>query len=215
MICSPILFESIVLPKTQTQVHLPNGQKVPIVFSGTVKFSPDISLHNALYVPSFNINLIYVSKITADNTIGLFFLHTKCILQDLSKWRMIGLAETESGLYHLHKPPDQSTECLPPRPLIKSCIVATDLWHLRLGHIPTSKINLLNKIDPSVTSTGNSICDICPLAKQKWLPFPLSMHTSIQVFQLIHIDIWGPFSVTSYSGHQFFLTIVNDYSRFS
>ena len=41
------------------------------------------------------------------------------------------------------------------------------------------------------------------------------MHTSIQVFQLIHIDIWGPFSVTSYSGHQFFLTIVDDYSRFT
>jgi hypothetical protein len=172
MICSPILFESIVLPQTQNQVHLPNGQKVPIAFSGTVKFSPDITLHNALYVPSFNINLISVSKLTADNTIGLFFLHTKCILQDLSKWRTIGLAETESGLYHLHKPPDHSTECLPLRPLIKSCIVATDLWHLRLGHIPTSKINLLNKIDPSVTSTGKSICDICPLAKKNGSPFP-------------------------------------------
>jgi len=85
MICSPILFESIVLPQTQNQVHLPNGQKVPIAFSGTIKFSPDITLHNALYVPSFNINLISVSKLTADNTIGLFFLHTKCILQDLSK----------------------------------------------------------------------------------------------------------------------------------
>ena len=85
MICSPILFESIVLPQTQNQVYLLNGQKVPIAFSGTIKFSPDITLHNALYVPSFNINLISVSKLTADNTIGLFFLHIKCILQDLSK----------------------------------------------------------------------------------------------------------------------------------
>jgi hypothetical protein len=215
MICSPILFESIVLPKIQNQVHLPNGQKVPIAFTGTVKFSPDIILNNAFYVPSFNINLIYVSRLTADNTIGLFFLHTKCFLQNLSKWRTIGLAEAESGLYHIHKPSDQSTESSPPRSIIKSCIVATDLWHLRLGHIPISKLNLLNKIDSSVTSTGKSICDICPLAKQKRLSFPLSMHTSTQVFQLIHIDIWGPFSVTSYSGHQFFLTIVDDYSRFT
>ena len=71
MICSPILFESIVLPTTQNQVHLPNGHKVPIIFSGKVQFSPDITLHNALYVPSFNINLISVSKLTVDNTVGL------------------------------------------------------------------------------------------------------------------------------------------------
>jgi hypothetical protein len=127
MICSPILFESIILPKIQNQVHLPNGQKVPIAFTGTVKFSLDIILNNALYVPSFNINLISVSRLTVDNTIGLFFLHTKCFLQNLSKWRTIGLAEAESSLYHIHKPSDQSTECSPPRSLIKSCIVATDL----------------------------------------------------------------------------------------
>jgi len=165
MICNPFLFESIILPKIQTQVHLPNGQKVPIVFTRTVKFSPDITLHNALYVLSFNINLISVSRLIADNTMGLFFLHAKCILQDLRKWRTIGLAEAESGLYHLHKPLDQSTKCLPLSSLIKSCIVTADLWHSRLGHIPTSKINLLNKIDRSVTSTVKSICDICLLAK--------------------------------------------------
>jgi len=78
---------------------------------------------------------------------------------------MIGLAEAESGLYSLHKPPDQTIKGLPPRSIIKSYVVATDLWHLRLGHIPTFKINLLNKTDPSVTISNNFICEICPLAK--------------------------------------------------
>jgi hypothetical protein len=73
----------------------------------------------------------------------------------------------------------------------------------------------LNKTDPSVTISNNTICEICPLAKQKWLPFSLSVNKSIEAFQLIHIDIWGPFSVASYSGYQFFLTIVDDYSRFT
>ena len=85
MICSPLLFESIILSKTQSKVHMPNGQHVPIIFTRTIKFSPDIILHNALYVLAFNINLISVSRLTADNIVGLFFLHTKCILQDLSK----------------------------------------------------------------------------------------------------------------------------------
>ena len=215
MICNPILFESIILPTKQKQVHLPNGHKVPIAFTGMVKFSSTITLNNALYVPSFNINLIFVSRLTADNKIGLFFLHTKCYLQDLNTWRTIGHAEAESGLYHIHRTSNQSPAYSSPTSFITSCNVTTNFWHSRLGHIPISKLNLLNKIDPLVTAIDKSICDICPLAKQKRLPFPLSMHTSTQVFQLIHIDIWGPFSVTSYSGHRFFLTIVDDYSRFS
>ena len=93
MICSPLLFYSIILPRTPSKVHLPNGQIVPIVFTRTVKFSRDIILHNALYVPSFNVNLVSVLRLTIDNSVGLFFLQTKCILQHLSKWRMIGLAE--------------------------------------------------------------------------------------------------------------------------
>jgi hypothetical protein len=84
-----------------------------------------------------------------------------------------------------------------------------------LGHIPTSKINLLSKFDSSVTATSNSICEICPLAKQKMLPFLLSKNKSSRAFQLVHIDIWGPFYVSSYSSYRFFLTIVNDYTRFT
>jgi len=137
MICSPLLFYSIVLPRNQSKVHLPNGQTVPIVFTRTVKFSPDIVLHNALYVPSFNVNLVSVSRLTADNSVGLFFLQTKCILQDLSKWRMIGLTEVKSGLYHLHRPFAQSNnKCLPSSSLVKSCIVASNLRHFCLGHFP-------------------------------------------------------------------------------
>ncbi|XP_073260909.1 uncharacterized protein [Populus alba] len=185
IICSPLLFESIILPKTQNNVHLPNGQHVPILFTGTVRFSPDIILYNALYVPAFNINLISVSRLTAANTVGLFFLHTKCILQDLSKWKMIGLAEAESSLYKLHKPPAQNATKSPPITNIKSCVVATNIWHLRLGHIPPSKIALLNKTDPSVTISNNSFCDICPLAKQKFFhesnfpSIPNKVHTPL------------------------------------
>jgi hypothetical protein len=134
MICCPFLFELIILPKTPSKVHLPNGQMAPIVFTRTVKFSPNIVLHNALYVPFFNVNLVSFSKLTTDNSIGLFFLQSKCILQDLSKLRMTGLAEVQSSLYHLHKPFAQAnTEMLPSliglpsSSLVESCIVASDL----------------------------------------------------------------------------------------
>jgi hypothetical protein len=136
-------------------------------------FSLDIVLHNALYISSFNINLVSISRLTTYNFIRLFFLQSKCILQDLSKWRMIRLAEVQSGLYHLHKPFAQSnTEMLPSSislpssSLVESCSVASNLWHFRLGHIPTTKINLLSSFDSSITVTCDSVYEICPLAKQ-------------------------------------------------
>jgi len=32
---------------------------------------------------------------------------------------------------------------------------------------------------------------------------------------LIHVDIWGPYSIPSIHGHKYFLTIVDDYSRYT
>lgn len=62
-----------------SQVHLPNGETIPFKLTGTINFSSDITLNNALYVPSFNINLIFAFRLTKYNPIGLFFVQSKCI----------------------------------------------------------------------------------------------------------------------------------------
>ena len=36
-----------------------------------------------------------------------------------------------------------------------------------------------------------------------------------EVDQPIPVDIWGPFHIASVNGHRFFLTIVDDHSRFT
>jgi transposase InsO family protein len=53
------------------------------------------------------------------------------------------------------------------------------------------------------------------MAKQRKLSFPVS-HTCIEsLFDIIRCDIWGPFSINSINGSRFFLTIVDDHSRFT
>ena len=34
------------------------------------------------------------------------------------------------------------------------------------------------------------------------------------IFYLVHVDIWGPYSVPSVNNHRYFLTILDDCSRF-
>ena len=36
---------------------------------------------------------------------------------------------------------------------------------------------------------------------------------SIEPFALIHVDVWGPYSICTYDGFRFFLTIVDDATR--
>jgi len=53
------------------------------------------------------------------------------------------------------------------------------------------------------------------MAKQRHLPFPVSTNASQCPFDLVHVDIWGPFSVQSINGSRFFFTIVDDFSRYT
>ncbi|GJY42158.1 ribonuclease H-like domain-containing protein, partial [Tanacetum coccineum] len=50
-------------------------------------------------------------------------------------------------------------------------------------------------------------------AKQTREPFPLSDHKSEKPGELVHLDLWGPYRVSSREGFKYFLTIVDDYSR--
>ncbi|XP_019240254.1 PREDICTED: uncharacterized protein LOC109220255 [Nicotiana attenuata] len=52
------------------------------------------------------------------------------------------------------------------------------------------------------------------VAKQTKLPFQLSSTTTKSVFELIHCDIWGPYRVPTHDGKIYFVTIVDDHTRF-
>lgn len=54
-----------------------------------------------------------------------------------------------------------------------------------------------------------------PLAKQTCSPFSTSYIRTIAPFELIHIDIWAGYHVPSITGARYFLTIVDDYTRYT
>lgn len=58
----------------------------------------------------------------------------------------------------------------------------------------------------------STTCEGCQLSKQSRLFF--SKNSEIQAtkpFKLIHIDICGPFSMTSLSGSKYFVTFIDDF----
>ena len=61
----------------------------------------------------------------------------------------------------------------------------------------------------------NFDCTSCQLRKQLALSFNNSESISNSIFKLIHFDVWGPSSVTSIGGSQYFVIFIDDYSRYS
>jgi hypothetical protein len=81
--------------------------------------------------------------------------------------------------------------------------------------LSSPRLSLLHNLIPSISVDSDKVCNVCPLAKQKHLSFPISNKVSKFPFDLVHIDIWGLFSQQSTNGSHYFLTIVDDFSRYT
>ena len=73
---------------------------------------------------------------------------------------------------------------------VVSSIPSFTLWHARLGHASSSRVQHLDSkgLLDSV-STKNFDCVSCQLGKQPALSFNTSESMSIDIFDLIHFDV--------------------------
>lgn len=92
-----------------------------------------------------------------------------------------------------------------------------EIWHTRLGHPSISRLTAFKDVlffDSSVIKKSHP-SSICPLAKQRRFSFEPHNNRTAAIFDMIHADVWGPFSTCSHAGYQDFLTIVDDHSRYT
>nr|GFB55724.1 ribonuclease H-like domain-containing protein [Tanacetum cinerariifolium] len=87
-------------------------------------------------------------------------------------------------------------------------------WHQRLGHPANPVLDVLKgSLNLDSQTTPEHLCDTCNKAKQTREPFPLSDHKYSKIDELVHLDVWGPYKITSRDGFRYFLTIVDDFTR--
>ena len=182
-------------------VVLPSGEKASIISVGNASLNSSLSLNNVLYVPSFKVNLMSVSKLTQGLHCSISFFPNWCILQDLATRKTIGLGKQQGGLYYLVSLASDKPSLLPPS--CNHAHASTHLWHSRLGHPSSSRLQFLAKNVLNFPFSNNA-CEVCPLAKQTRLPFNLSSISSSKPFSLIHCDIWGPHKTASFLGARYF-----------
>lgn len=140
------------------------------------------------------------------------------VLKDPTTEKVVAKGKKTGGLYKLFGLENKAFDNVDV--LAKSCLVSNsgcnkedkiDLLHARLGHVSLSKLKHLPNVGSSQLS--NFSCDICILAKHHKLPFQYSGSYASENFELIHMDVWGPYKVPTYCGARYFLTVVDDHTR--
>ena len=187
-------------------VNLPTGPTVKISGVGSIRINDHIILRNVLFILEFRLNLISISSLTSDLGYRVIFDPCSCEIQDLSKELTIRKGRRVANLYVLEV--EESKVSV-------NAVVDVSMWHQRLGHPSYSRLDVLSK---SLGTTkhknkGNAYCHVCHLAKQRKLSYVSENNICNSNFELLHIDVWGPFSVETMDGFRYFLTIMDDHSR--
>ena len=94
------------------------------------------------------------------------------------------------------------------------------LWHARLGHVNFHAMKLLVDKEMAVgvppITHPNQLCQGCLVAKQARQPFPaVANYRAEKPLELLHADLCGPITPSTLAGNNYFMLIVDDYSRYT
>ena len=178
-------------------------------------------LNNVFFILGFRRNLIFVSMLH-EQLFSIYFINNEIVIS--RNCLDICHAKPENGLYVL-RPTERSLNNLE---LFKvehsksnkrqkiSHSDNTYLLHLKLGHINLDKINYLVKDGPlRKLNVGTlPVCESCLEGKMTKRPFSAKGERFKEPLQLVHSNVYGLLSVQARGGYEYFITFINDYSRY-
>ena len=166
-------------------------------------------VQNVRYVPRLKRNLLSVGELAAKGcTIKIDDRSMKVIKGSL----VVMKGEFRNGLYFLNG----ETVLGQVSNVAQNYVLnKTKLWHLRLGHVSERGLCelerqgiLRNKLDGKL-----EFCEECILGKSCRVKFSTGIHSTKGQLDYIHSDLWGASKVSTIGGANYFMSIIDDYSR--
>ncbi|GAB2297497.1 hypothetical protein Dimus_038475 [Dionaea muscipula] len=221
------LFGITIPSKNETRVCTANGQKVAVKAIGSVKLQFNnnfvLTLEDVYYIPSISRNLISGSRYVSKH--GFTFSSNDKTMQFYYFSKYFGNAEVIDGHWLVH------CDSLAPSYLHNTEVFTINknsavkrkfsqekssfLWHKRLGHISKERLKNLIKqeILPPLDFDDFVNCVDCLKGKMT-NSRKFSSNRSKVLLELVHTDICGPFPVNTICGNCYFITFIDDFSRY-
>jgi hypothetical protein len=198
------------------QIRVGNGQGLDILHSGLASLPTAkkiFSLKSLLHVPDIQKNLISVNQFTRDNNVSIEFHPFDFRVKDLCTGTLLLKGPSKNGLYPW---PSSSSISSPPTAFMGER-VSVDSWHRRLGH-PALRIvqQVISKHSiPVLSNKSSDVCSACQQGKMHRLHFGSTSSVSNSPLNLLFLDVWGPAPLLSINNKRYYLSIVDDFSRYS
>ena len=191
------------------RIALPNGKRARCL------------LKNMLLVPSLAYNLLSVTKVVEAGK-EVQFRGNHCYITDEHKGIIISAVKV-NGLYHVNVSGDADNRINTIQSNDKTGLTKEAIWHCRLGHLSLTSLRRLAQsnmvvvfnYDPEKASEGIGFCELCVEGKSHRLPFPPCQgKRSSTPLKIVHSDVCGKLNVKSLGGAQYFLTFIDDSTRY-
>ncbi|KAM0968159.1 hypothetical protein TB1_015836 [Malus domestica] len=207
------------------QVYVGNGNKVAVEAIGSLKLKLSsghvLELFDVLYVPSLRRNLISASKLVKS---GYAFVGDNESIRISMKNNpnvVVGICFLVNDLWQLLCSIFSNSNCLNvdiflPSKRLQSNESSAMLWHKRLGHISKVRMERLIKdnILPALDFGDLKDCIDCCKGKLTKVKKKSSIRSQ-KLLEVIHTDVCGPFPIKTLCGNIYFVTFIDDYSRFT
>lgn len=193
-------------------VYLADGKELKTSGAGDCEVFCEgrtITIKNVLFVPELDGSLLSVRKLTNEGFDVVFKSGGCSITRNGSVYAKAILKHNLFVLEHkeLAKKVSCSAECL-------------HTWHRRLGHRNLQSIktavnkNIVDGIELKKCSCVSE-CEVCLRAKLTRQVFPKKSETKSKgILDLVHCDLCGPMQNETPSGNKYFMTLIDDYSRY-
>lgn len=199
------------------KVTIADGRVVDAIGTGNIRISASVSrkvnrkgtLHDVLHVPDLKQNLFSVKSATSRDLI-IQFGHTRCWIKN-KRSQIHAMGTLVNKLYYLDLVDSDHRACK------ASC---NDIWHQRLAHAGHTTIRRANSeslvTGADLSDVSTSICEPCVKGKMARKPYkPVGGIKSQRVLELVHTDVCGPMQNNSIGGSRYFVSFIDDYSRYA
>ncbi|RVW73223.1 Retrovirus-related Pol polyprotein from transposon TNT 1-94 [Vitis vinifera] len=208
--------------KHEECVYMGDRSKVKVEFFGMIKLKlitkSFLLLHNVAFIPSLRRNLISVSSLDRH---GYSFHFGDGKVDIFCNSVLIGNGVLFGNLYSLNlhhgllcdsSSVNSVVGCKRARMNLSSSM----LWHKHLGHISRQRLEKLVKdgVLSNLDFLDFETCVVCLKGKMTVKTRKEKIDRCGNTLDLIHTDICGPLSPTALGGYKYFITFIDDFSRF-
>ena len=206
------------------KVSMGDGHMVEACGKGDIQFKmtlendrpKTVTMRGTLYVPKLTCSLFSVrATVMKGNTVK--FENGSCLIYD-KNGILLGTGSLVDKLYYLKfESVAQESIAIATGSEVEN---KADLWHRRLGHLNEIQLREMASHDlvkgvNIPKSTRISFCEKCVEGKMSKKPFKSVREIrSVRKLQCVHSDVCGPMPTQSIGGNKYFVTFIDDYSRY-